>query len=339
MTRVSFVDSTHFAIDTPVQMPDSLRLVRDRLTQLTDRVWSSFSEMTHQSQTSGADAAQMNATESAQATASTLPDSAPSSNPIDQAPEAIAWVSNAAQRTWETLQTTTTQATQTVMAKATSLSDRTAHILADTTSQTRQSLAEVAAQTQSQLSDVTHQTQNWLTDTAQQTTEQVIDASTAFSARITEQASAQFEAIAQRWHAASATVLTQADQWSDRLSESLQTSLAAIPQQWVAEHPVLIWLVGHPLWTLGLSLLSLVLFMGLIRAIARSAGNAWFATVDAPYTLGGQVLNRVNRVAHQPNATASQDELVQLLNRLEAIGREQNQILRQIATLVGKTQK
>lgn len=330
MTRFSFLDSINVGIDAPVQLTDSLRTLRtmrDRLSEAVDRLARPFSATSSPSALTAGEAP----------LAAPAPPPAPA--PAPEAPEAIARVTDAAHRTWETLQATTAQATQAVMATATSWGDRAAQTLAEQTSQTRQSFAAVATQTQTRLSDVTHQTQELLADAAQQTTEQVVEASTALSTTLTEQASARFTAIAQRVQPAVTTALNQVEQLSDRLTTVMQTSLAAIPQQWVDAHPVLTWMVGHPLGTLGLSLLSLFLGLGFIRAIARGISTAWFATVDAPYVMGNRMVQRLNQSTQTPNSSMSQPELMHLLTRLEAIGREQNQILRQIAILVGKTQK
>ncbi len=123
-------------------------------------------------------------------------------------------------------------------------------------------------------------------------------------------------------------------------ADALKDANVTMIQTWMQEHPVVAWCLGHPFWSAGLLLVSLVLLRGLFGAIARLTERIWIAILRAPVRLATWLLttttNLLTRSPSTPPVTPSSPEqrLLTILSRLEAMQQEQAALLQEIRTLV-----
>lgn len=115
-------------------------------------------------------------------------------------------------------------------------------------------------------------------------------------------------------------------------------------QSWLNAHPTIDWTVNHPLWALGLVLLSVFLFWGLLRAIAQFIEQIWIAILRLPLRLiqwivglgkgTYQRLTTDTREIPAASETNSEQRLTELLTQLEALQQEEANLLQEIKTLL-----
>ncbi|XGV98862.1 MAG: hypothetical protein ACAF41_07955 [Leptolyngbya sp. BL-A-14] len=134
----------------------------------------------------------------------------------------------------------------------------------------------------------------------------------------------------------------------DGVSHVMQDVVGDSIQSWLAEHPVLAWIVAHPLWTIVLLVLTLFLCWSLLGAIAQLMQQVWLALLQAPLKLA-QWLSRklipngllqsflrkeetsLTKLGSQQDL---QEQLPQLLNRLEALRQEQEALIKEMQSML-----
>ena len=113
-------------------------------------------------------------------------------------------------------------------------------------------------------------------------------------------------------------------------------------QDWREVHPFWNWLFLHPLWLLGLVVLFLFLFAGLMGAIARLTESIWLALLQAPVRLVQLLFIGIAKLVKMPftpkiSATAStnqQERLDMILNRLETLRHEQDELIQEVRSIL-----
>lgn len=121
----------------------------------------------------------------------------------------------------------------------------------------------------------------------------------------------------------------------------VQTAFGSAVDQWLEVHPVLAWLVHHPLATAGFLLLLLLLLQGLFGAIARFSERFWLSLFQSPLKLGrwflGMGARSLKTVAtREPTTGDRQEKLTVILNRLEAIRLEQEMLLGEMKSILSR---
>ena len=141
------------------------------------------------------------------------------------------------------------------------------------------------------------------------------------------------------------TTLQQAGQLSEVLSSSAQNLVVTSTKGWIAEHPTMSWLVAHPLWTIGLVLLTLFLTWSLLGAIAQLVQQALLSLLQAPLKLMRSLFTGIVQLfllkrtdapqAAQLNSQeAIQQRLIEILDRLEGLRQEQDALMKEMHTLL-----
>lgn len=117
-------------------------------------------------------------------------------------------------------------------------------------------------------------------------------------------------------------------------------------QAFLAAHPLLGWLLNHPLWGVGVLLLVLLLGLGLLSAIARLTENFWLTLGQMPlrllvWLLGAAIglLRRPWRAKTGSAASAqslpkSPDRAAEIALRLAALQTEQAALVRELQSLL-----
>lgn len=119
-----------------------------------------------------------------------------------------------------------------------------------------------------------------------------------------------------------------------------QRAIVTTIQTWMEAHPLIAWLLTHPVISLGLVLVIVVLLRGLLGAIARLTEHIWIAVLRAPMQLASWLFGAVLRLFHQPvpppqvETPTQQQRLALLLDRLEALKQEQDELLREVRAVI-----
>lgn len=136
---------------------------------------------------------------------------------------------------------------------------------------------------------------------------------------------------------------------STQILDRLVDSMTAPIRDWLNAHPTGYWLVTHPLWLLGLILISLLLLSGLFGAIAQLTQKLWLLVLQAPLALArwmftatfdlftmllrGQGKSTPPQLPNQ-QAHNQQARLTELLTRLEILKQEQDELLKEVKTIL-----
>lgn len=148
---------------------------------------------------------------------------------------------------------------------------------------------------------------------------------------ITEFVKSTWDGAAQETNHLSHSVMQNA---GDFLTQPVQT--------WLTEHPLLAWAIDRPLLALGGLVLFVLLFSGLLKAIARSAEQIWYSLLQAPLRLGTWLLSLLPRLFRRSapakivaiDSNRQQERLHDLVAKLEAMRREQDELLKEIKTIL-----
>jgi hypothetical protein len=132
----------------------------------------------------------------------------------------------------------------------------------------------------------------------------------------------------------------EAGQLSNPVVEVLQQAILGIFTDWLAAHPRIAWTFAHPRLALAVLLLSLLLFWGLLRLIFRLSEQVWLFLLQTPLkfiTWGiAQIFASLRLVAFPRYRRQQEREgrLADILNRLEAMGEEQEILLAELKELL-----
>ena len=125
----------------------------------------------------------------------------------------------------------------------------------------------------------------------------------------------------------------------------VQTAIADMVRNWMLNHPISGWFVAHPVVTLVLVLVLLVLVRGLLGAIGRLTEQIWLTILRLPitftqwvFTLGAGLFNR-SALSSQPEQPSSQQQLATLLDRLETLKLEQDELIKQVRAILNSEQR
>uniref|UniRef100_B8HP35 Uncharacterized protein n=1 Tax=Cyanothece sp. (strain PCC 7425 / ATCC 29141) TaxID=395961 RepID=B8HP35_CYAP4 len=156
-------------------------------------------------------------------------------------------------------------------------------------------------------------------------------------------ASSAMTQTAERTRLALDETLQQAEHLSGTLTTNLQQILADSVRGWMSEHPLIAWMIHHPLWTLVLILLGLFLSWGLVGAAAQLTKKVWVLVLQGPFKLAqllAQGILRLFNLAKPPQLAQLEREdhlqkrLSEILNRLESLRQEQEALIREMELLV-----
>lgn len=153
------------------------------------------------------------------------------------------------------------------------------------------------------------------------------------------------ETVTQGLQSVKGTLSGATNQLANGVAEGLQNTVVASFQDWLVAHPIVAWMVHHPVPTLILGVIVLLLFWGLIRAIAQLTERIWITILQVPLKLSlwlwlwiTRPLQKLTLIkSAQPPVAASatpQTQLVEILTRLEALYQEQSQLIKEFRILV-----
>ena len=128
----------------------------------------------------------------------------------------------------------------------------------------------------------------------------------------------------------------------DSISQTLLEPILRSVKAWLAMHPVVAWVMSHPLWAITLFFVALLLSWGLLGAIARLIQQAWFLILQAPLKLLQWIFNNLFKAfprrglkAEEPTVLEQREQrLLETLNRLEALQQEQEELMQEVKTIL-----
>lgn len=155
------------------------------------------------------------------------------------------------------------------------------------------------------------------------------------------------------------TTITQTAQITDNVNnittKALENAIDFTIKNWLNQHPVLFWLVTHPIWTLIIFLFVIFLIFGLFEAVTTLIKSLWLFIFKMPEKLVRKTANLTiitfqnigNQIfwpqnSHQNklkltkigNKSDRQQRIAEILDRLEQLKQEQNRLLTEIAEML-----
>ena len=139
--------------------------------------------------------------------------------------------------------------------------------------------------------------------------------------------------------------LRKADQLSSATSNTVQTAISDSVSEWLQVHPVvfrlvqlLLWATNHPIVSLLTLLFTVAFAWSLIRALGRLIEMAGWSLLKAPFKLS-QVLIGVSAKSMVKGIEGEKNHLrlAEISIKLEAIQKEQNELLTEAAALLASS--
>ncbi|MEG4582074.1 hypothetical protein QUA71_21050 [Microcoleus sp. MON1_C5] len=237
--------------------------------------------------------------------------------------------------------------------------------VADKTEKARISISEVANQAVSRVSETTNKAVDAVSHSAATAKETINQTTNSVVSTLNQSTSQAVESVTQAPEKAKASLedsLQKAGIMSDATSNALQSAIDGMFKNWMDSHPVVFWLVSHPLISLAMLLLFIFIILGFLQALGNFFAKGWLFILQIPLklmqgvlslgsksvsNLGGVVVNSLvsknpkdkNNSALQlrgveSNSLESQERIANILIRLEAIRQEQNQLLQEASAIL-----
>lgn len=119
--------------------------------------------------------------------------------------------------------------------------------------------------------------------------------------------------------------LHKAGSLSDALTANVQNSV----QAWIDVHPIFAWILLHPLWSMGIAIFVLWLAFSLLTALVDATAQLISSILKLPLTGFKRLL--LPRRFVKPD---SSQRFMEVLDRLEALRQEQDELLKQVKTML-----
>ncbi|MGB5962435.1 MAG: hypothetical protein WBG73_17345 [Coleofasciculaceae cyanobacterium] len=188
--------------------------------------------------------------------------------------------------------------------------------------------------------DILNQTTDKAKAVLSETTNQAVNTITTN----TEQAKASLEAS-----------IKKAESVSGKASDVLQNAISSLINDWINAHPNLLWLVSHPLISLALLFLAILIISGLLKALGQFFEKGWLVILQAPFRFSlfifgsiyqfikglfvrkNLVIESIKPANLKPLSSQSlvhKKRLAEIFSRLDALNQEQKQLMQEAASLL-----
>jgi hypothetical protein len=125
------------------------------------------------------------------------------------------------------------------------------------------------------------------------------------------------------------------------VTDAMQRAFGGAMQQWMAEHQFWAWLLQHPLISVGLLLVLLVLLQGVLSAIAQFIQRAGLALLRSPWQLSqwlfgfsAKSLQAALTPGTKRDTESKQQRLSEIVDRLEMLKQEQDVLLQEVKAIL-----
>lgn len=136
-------------------------------------------------------------------------------------------------------------------------------------------------------------------------------------------------------------------QLNDTAQKALQQAIFTSVNNWLETHPLLAWLIAHPISTLILLFLLCFLLGILLVAIAQLTTHFWLTTLRSPLKLSGWLLPKIGQtfskqVKINKNQTSSslndqKQRLLLITTRLEELKLEQEDLWQEMRLILSES--
>ena len=122
----------------------------------------------------------------------------------------------------------------------------------------------------------------------------------------------------------------------------MEFAIQSFFNSWVEKHPLIIWLLQHPIISLVSIFLIIVLLFRLLAVIAQLLDKLWIWLLKSPIILIKFILGIKNKPSEKVSAvnpqelTIEPEKISQIIQQLEIINQQQQQIMKDLATLKQK---
>lgn len=192
------------------------------------------------------------------------------------------------------------------------------------------------------ITETSHQAANAFKETTAQATG-ALNGATNDAVHKLNNATSSVTQAAEKTKLALDETLQKTERLSGVIAHSVQNVVVTSMKTWMAEHPIVSWIIAHPLWTIALTVLVIFLCWSLLGAIAQLTQRVWLALLQAPLKLT-QLLSRGAFQAFQSADASSltkvkgqqdvQERLFKIFSRLEALHQEQEVLMKEMRSML-----
>jgi len=195
--------------------------------------------------------------------------------------------------------------------------------------QTKSTVLESTSQSVETLNQATERARDTITEAASSTLGNVTEKSGQLLNSITNATNTLKDSLQ--------TTIEKIDSLNQTLSDGIQASINSSLNGWIDQHPQLVWLINHPLQSLGILLLGLFLFSGLLGAISRITEKFWLFILTYPFKIFSNSWLLISKSLQKDDdnqKTEIQKRVTEILSRLESIRQEQTSLSQELESLL-----
>lgn len=214
--------------------------------------------------------------------------------------------------------------------------------LNEATTTLKASVLEATGGAVNTITEATNQAASAVKETSDKATGTLNDATNVAVHKLND-ATSSITQTAEKTKLALDETLQKAEQLSGAIATSVQNVVVTSVKMWMSEHPIISWMLAHPLGTLALALLILFLCWGLLGAIAQFTQQAWLFILRAPLKLAqllsGSIFQLFKRsdalqLIKLENQQDVQRRIPEILDRLGALRQEQESLMREMELIL-----
>ena len=195
--------------------------------------------------------------------------------------------------------------------------------------QTKNAVLESSSQSVETINQATGRARDTITETASSTLGNVTEKSGQLLNSITNATNTLKDSLQ--------TTIEKIDSLNQTLSDGIQASINSSLNSWIDKHPLLVWLINHPLQCFGILLLGLFLFSGLLGAISRITEKFWLFVLTYPFKIFSNSWLLISKSLQKDDdnqKTEAQKRVTEILSRLESIRQEQTLLSQELESLL-----
>ena len=128
------------------------------------------------------------------------------------------------------------------------------------------------------------------------------------------------------------------------ISTSIEQAIASYFTNWLGQHFYIAWILAHPMPSLVLLIVGILLLLGLFKAIGRGMERVWIFLLKTPFRLLQPLFRLIwrstLRIFGHTNFSESQlavqttpERIESIVDRLQTLAREQELLLGELSTL------
>ncbi len=160
----------------------------------------------------------------------------------------------------------------------------------------------------------------------------------------TNQAISNINQVSQQAKTSLEETIQKTEALSRSLTEGIENGINGFMSDWMLQHQTLAWFLNHPLYSILILVLSVVLIWGLIQALSGLIVKAWTSVLLSPFKLikpflrigSKSAVTAMNNgfVSMKLDSTDPKEQFNYILNRLNEIKQEENNLLQQLEKIV-----